>query len=102
MCAIPFPKPKEVTFSHKLQCLYLKLAIFYIPNSYNVNDNRNRVYWQNHYLPDCNINSLPFEPNKNINTRIQNKIIELQNLDRFFHLKQDRTTVRINIFYHLF
>jgi hypothetical protein len=104
LCAIPFPKPKETVFSRNLPFLYLKLAIFYIPNNFNdanVDDNRNRVYWQNHYLSDCNINSLPFEPIKTGNTRVKTKILEIQNSDRAFHLL-DRIKVRINIFYHLF
>ena len=52
--------------------------------------------WQNHYLPDCSIDSLSFEPIKNCTTRIKIKITKFQNDDRPFHLL-DRTKVRINI-----
>ena len=75
LCAIPFPKPSVTKFSNLIPNLYLKLAIFYIPDYYDdkpdkkqITTTRNRVYWQNHYLNECNI-TLPFEPKKHATSR---------------------------------
>jgi hypothetical protein len=63
-----------------INALSPKKKVSFIPDSKIVLENK--FLWVDQ--PDCNINSLPFEPIKTGNIRVKTKIPEIQNSDRAF------------------
>ena len=93
LCAIPVPQSTMNT--HRTGGEYIKLAFFYMPIDGRGESRQiqSRVYWNYHFLSECNIGEYSFQPVKQANHSSKAKLKKFVNLDKAFNVL-DRITVK--------